>query len=147
MSDTDRSDHHRKLEAMYHDTNVNEHVPAELTVGDGTAEIEIPVSEEYYHALGAVHGALYFKALDDAAFFAANSVVEDVFVFTTDFTLSLERPVSEGSITAEGELLNDNPRQLVAGAMACDDEGAELARGTGTFRKSEVELTADIGYE
>jgi len=33
-----------------------------------------------------------------------------------------------------------NPRQLIAGVVAYDDEGAELARGTGTFRKSEVEL-------
>lgn len=140
-------EHYRKLERMYHSTNVNQHVPAELTVREGSAELEIPIEEEYYHALGAVHGSLYFKALDDAAFFAANSLVEDVFVLTTDFTLYLERPVSEGAIHAEGEVLNDNPSQLIAGAVVYDDEGNELARGTGTFRKSDVELTAEIGYE
>ncbi|AQL44515.1 thioesterase [Halorientalis sp. IM1011] len=131
---------------MYHDTNVNDHVPAELTVREGEATLELPVGEEYHHALGGVHGSLYFKALDDAAFFAANSLVEDVFVLTTDFDLYLERPVSEGTITAEGEVFNDNPSQLIAGAVATDDDGNELARGTGTFRKSDEELTEDIGY-
>jgi uncharacterized protein (TIGR00369 family) len=133
---------------MYHGTNVNsEHVPADLTVREAGATVEIPITDEYYHALDAVHGSLYFKALDDAAFFAANSLVEDVFVLTTDFNIYLERPVSDGAITAEGEVLNDNPNQLIAGAVAYDDDGNELARGTGTFRRSDVELTADIGYE
>jgi uncharacterized protein (TIGR00369 family) len=141
------TDHFRKLEAMYHGSNVNDHVPGELTIREAGATLEIPVTEEYYHALDAVHGSLYFKALDDAAFFAANSLVEDVFVLTTDFSLYLERPVSEGTITAEGEVLNDNPNQLIAGAVAYDDDGTELARGTGTFRRSDVELTAEIGYE
>lgn len=140
-------DHYRKLEAMYHQTNVNDHVPADLTVREGEAELEIPISEDYYHALDAVHGSVYFKALDDAAFFAANSVVADVFVLTTDFDVYLERPVSEGTIHATGELHNDNPNQLIASAVATDDDGNELARGTGTFRKSDVELTPEIGYE
>jgi uncharacterized protein (TIGR00369 family) len=140
------SDHYRKLEAMYHGAKVNDHVPGELSIREGEATLEIPVDEEYHHALGAVHGSLYFKALDDAAFFAANSLVEDVFVLTTDFNLYLERPVSTGAIHAEGQVLNDNPSQLIAGAVATDDAGNELARGTGTFRKSDVELTEDIGY-
>jgi uncharacterized protein (TIGR00369 family) len=140
------SDHYRKLEAMYHSSNVNDHVPGELTVQAGEATLEIPVDEEYYHALGAVHGSLYFKALDDAAFFAANSLVEDVFVLTTNFNLYLERPVSEGTITADGRVVNDNRSQLIAGAVATDDAGNELARGTGTFRRSDAELTEDIGY-
>ena len=140
------SDHYRKLENMYHGSNVNDHVPAELSIREGEATLEIPVSEEYHHPLGGVHGAICFKALDDAAFFAANSLVEDVFVLTTDFNLYFERPVSDGAIHAEGQVFNDNPNQLIAGAVATDDEGNELARGTGTFRKSDVALTEDIGY-
>ncbi|WP_336001201.1 PaaI family thioesterase [Halorientalis halophila] len=144
---TANEDHYRKLEAMYHGSNVTEHVPATLSIEEGAAEVEIPVGEEYHHALGGVHGSIYFKALDDAAFFAANSLVEDVFVLTTDFNLYMERPVSSGTIRAEGEVLNDNPSQLIAGSIVRDEEGNELARGTGTFRKSDVELSAEIGYE
>lgn len=140
-------EHYRKLERMYHDSPISDTIPSELSVAEGRATVEIPIDESYHHALSAAHGVVYFKALDDAAFFAANSLVEDVFVLTTDFDLYLERPVADGSITAEGEVFNDNPNQLIAGAVARDDDGNEVARGTGTFAKSSVELTPEIGYE
>jgi len=139
--------HYRKLERMYHDSPVGETIETHLTVRERAATVEVPLKERYHHALSGVHGAVYFKALDDAAFFAANSVVEDVFVLTTDFNLYFERPVSAGTIRAEGELVNENPEQLIAESVAYDDDGNELARGSGTFRKSDVELTPDIGYE
>jgi len=139
--------HFRKLERMYRGAPVNQRFDPALRVGEGEATLELAVDESYFHPLNAVHGMVYFKALDDAAFFAANSLVEDVFVLTTDFNTYLERPISEGTIHAEGEVLNDNPSQLIAGAVAYDDDGNELARGTGTFRKSDVALSADIGYE
>ncbi|MFB6070938.1 MAG: PaaI family thioesterase [Halanaeroarchaeum sp.] len=139
--------HFRKLERMYQSAPVNSKYDPDLTVREGEATVTIPVREDYFHPLASVHGAIYFKALDDAAFFAANSLIEDVFVLTTDFDIYFERPVSEGRIRAEGEVFNDNPDQLVAGAVAYDDAGNELARGTGTFRRSEATLTPDIGYE
>ncbi|WP_246985144.1 PaaI family thioesterase [Halorientalis marina] len=140
-------EHFRKLERMYHEAPVADTIESDLTVRDGEAEIVVPVDESYHHALGGVHGALYFKALDDAAFFAANSLIEDYFVLTTDFDLYLERPVSTGEIRAVGEVFNDNPNQLLAGAVAYDGEGNEIARGTGSFHCSEKELTPEIGYE
>ncbi|MFB6164019.1 MAG: PaaI family thioesterase [Haloarculaceae archaeon] len=140
-------EHYRKLERMYHGSPISDTIPSELSVSEGRATVEIPLEESYHHALEAAHGVVYFKALDDAAFFAANSLVEDVFVLTTDFDLYLERPVSTGTVTAEGRVFNDNPSHLIAGAVATDDDGNEIARGTGTFRKSDVELTAEIGYE
>lgn len=139
--------HFRKLERMYQRAPINEDGGATLTVTEGAATLDVPISSESYHPLGAVHGAVYFKALDDAAFFAANSLVADVFVLTTNFNLHLERPVSEGAIHAEGRVVNDNPNQLIAEAIAHDDAGNELARGSGTFQKSTAELTADIGYK
>ena len=139
--------HFRKLERMYRRAPVNADEGTSLTVAEGAATLDVPISSESHHPLGAVHGAVYFKALDDAAFFAANSLVEDVFVLTTHFDIHLERPVSEGTIHAEGRVVNDNPHQLIAEAVAHDDAGNELARGSGTFQKSNAELTADIGYE
>lgn len=40
--------------------------------GDGEAEVSIEVGRELFHASGAVHGSVYFKLLDDAAFFAVH---------------------------------------------------------------------------
>ncbi len=54
------------------------------------------VGPHLHHAGGAVHGANYFKAMDDAAFFAANSLVDDVFVLTVSFNVYFLRPHHRG---------------------------------------------------
>jgi uncharacterized protein (TIGR00369 family) len=141
-------DHYRKLERMYHGSPCNDHLDIALSVTDaGEAEIRLGVDESDHHAAGGVHGSYYFKALDDATFFAANSLVEDVFVLTTDFHLQLTQPVTEGDLVAEATVVNDHPKQLIADGVLYDDEGTQLARGTGTFAKSRVELDAEMGYE
>jgi uncharacterized protein (TIGR00369 family) len=142
------TDHHRKLERMYHDhAPINDFFDPELTISEGAATLELPVSEKLYHPGDAVHGTAYFKALDDAAFFAANSLVEDVFLLTTQMNLYLTRPVSEGKMVAHGEVLHDNPSQYIAEAVLEDDEGNQLARATATFVRSNLELDAEMGYE
>ena len=141
------TDHFRKLERMYHAAPIADTIEATLTVREGEAEVVVPVDERYHHPLGGAHGALYFKALDDAAFFAANSLVEDHFLLTTDFDLYFERPVADGEIRAVGEVFNANPNQLLASAIAYDGDGNEIARGSGTFVASDVALTPEIGYE
>lgn len=73
--------------------------------------------------------------------------MEDVFILTTDFHLQLTRPVSTGEIVASAEVVNDHPKQLIADGALRDDDGDQLARGTGTFQKSGVELTPEVGYE
>ena len=141
-------DHYRKLERMYHGSPCNDDLDVDLSItGSGEAELRLSVDESDHHAGGGVHGSSYFKALDDATFFAANSLVEDVFVLTTDFHLQLTRPVSEGKLRAEATVVNDHPQQLIADGTLFDDEGNQIARGTGTFARSGVELAAEMGYE
>jgi uncharacterized protein (TIGR00369 family) len=147
VSDPD-TEHFRKLERMYHDAPCNQGFERlDLTIGDGASELVLRADESMHHAAGGVHGSYYFKLLDDAAFFAANSLVSDVFVLTTEFNLYLERPVSTGDVVARGEVVNPNPRQLLAESVIHDAEGDEIARGTGTFAKSRVELEPSVGYE
>lgn len=141
------SEHFRKLERMYHDAPIHDFFDPTLTIEDGRATLELPVSEKYHHPAGGVHGTAYFKALDDAAFFAVNSLVEDVFVLTTQFNLHLTRPISEGQMTAVGEVVHDRPSQYIAEAVLRDEDGKQLGRGTGTFQRSNIELTPEIGYE
>lgn len=93
-----------------------------------------------------MHGAVYFKALDDAAFFAANSVVKDVFVLTLTFELQLTRGIRGEVMIARGQVLQNLGNQILAESILYDDRGKEAARGSGVFVKSKVALTADIGY-
>ncbi|KAB7516521.1 hotdog fold thioesterase [Halosegnis rubeus] len=132
---------------MYLSSPTSEDYDADISISEGEATVTVPVQEKQFHAAGGVHGSVYFKLLDDAAFFAVNSLIEDVFVLTTNFNIHLTRPVSEGEIRAEGRVVNENPRQLIGEAVAYDDDGNQVARGSGTFAKSNSELRPEIGYE
>ena len=138
--------HHRRLENMMHSAPFVQLTGARVQVARGEATIEIEVRSEFFHSAGAMHGALYFLTLDNAAFFAVNSLVEDVFVLTTSFTTYLTRPVSEGTVRAEGRVVNSNRSQFIAEAVLFDGDGREIARGNGIFVRSKVPLTPAIGY-
>lgn len=139
--------HFRKLENMYQSAPTNSLYEPRLTIGEGTAEIIISVKETHFHAMGAVHGAVYFKIMDDSAFFAANSLVEDVFVLTTSFNLHLLRPVSAGEMRAVGNVVHQSRSQIIAEAVVYDSEGRQISRGSGTFVRSRVALSPEIGYK
>lgn len=137
------SDHHRKLEKMYVAAPINEWYQPVINISEGKSEISIHIKEDYYHAANAVHGSVYFKMLDDAAFFAANSVVDDVFVLTASFDTKFLRPVSKGELLAKGELLKNMGDKLEARAKLYNEEGELIATGSGWFVKSKINL-ADI---
>lgn len=138
--------HHRRLENMMHSAPFVQLIGAVVQVRSGEATIDLEVRPEFFHSAGAMHGAAYFLALDNAAFFAVNSLVEDVFVLTTSFTTYLTRPVSEGTVRAEGRVVNANRTQFIAEAVLTDGDGREIARGNGLFVRSKVPLTPAIGY-
>ena len=139
-------EHYHRLERLYHRAPINEYYRPRLTVGDGRAELVIPVRPEFFHAAGAVHGSVYFKALDDAAFFAANSLVKDVFVLTASFNLYLTRPISEGELRAAGRVVHRSLRLILAESELTDARGRAIARGSGSFMRSEIRLGPKMGY-
>ena len=112
-----------------------------------TASIDMEVSERFFHAGGALHGSVYFKMLDDAAFFAVNSLERDRFVLTTSFTLYLTGPVTSGRIRAVGHVAHRTRSQFIAEAVLTDSAGGEVARGSGVFVRSRIRLADTPGYE
>ena len=111
------------------------------------ATITLDVSEDYYHALGAIHGAVYFKMLDDAAYFAVSSVVKDNFMLTSSFNINILRPVSKGKLTAVGTVRYKSSKLYAAEAKLYNQEGKEVAFGTGNFAKSKLLLSEEVGYK
>ena len=139
--------HYRALESLYDAAPINGVFRSKLEIlEEGHSRIRFEVEESHYHAAGAAHGTTYFKMLDDAAFYAANSLVSDYFLLTTAFNLLLTRPMTAGPITAEGRWVNGRRRVLVADARLVDAEGEEVARGTGTFMRSRIPLATLPGY-
>lgn len=140
-------EHFRRLERMYASAPINDFFAPRLHIPQaGVAELHMAIRPEFHHAAHAAHGAVYFKALDDATFFAANSLVEDVFVLTVSFNLYLTRPVSEGEVIARGQVVSRSKRLYLAEGVLADARGREIARGSGAFMPSTVALSSDIGY-
>jgi uncharacterized protein (TIGR00369 family) len=140
------TDHHRKLERMYLGAPVNRIYRPRVTIGDAECEIVIEARPELHHTLGAVHGSVYFKMLDDAAFFAVASGVPDVFVLTASFHLSLLRPITTGEIRAVGRVVRASSTLSVAEATLFGPDGKEAARGIGDFTRSKIALAPEHGY-
>lgn len=139
--------HFRSLESLYAAAPINALFESQLTIpAAGVSRIAFTLDERHFHAAGAVHGTAYFKMLDDAAFYAANSLVTDRFLLTTAFNLLFTRPLGPGAVTAEGRWVSGHRRVLIAEARMIDASGEEVARGTGTFMKSRIPLAGLDGY-
>ena len=143
---TSHDDHHRRLERMYLAAPANEYFKPGIRIGDGTAEVQLTVRPDFFHAASAVHGSVYFKLLDDATFFAASSLVRDVFVLTASFNIYFLRPISSGTMTARGTIASRSARLIIGEGVLVDDAGREIARGSGTFMPSKVALDEKLGY-
>ena len=140
--------HFRALEQLYASAPINQLFRSALSLAEGgSARIDFTVEPQSFHAAGAAHGTLYFKMLDDAAFYAANSLVSDRFLLTTAFNLHFTKPMREGPAVAEGRWISGKRRVFVAEARVVDFSGEECARGTGTFLRSHIALAGLPGYQ
>ena len=140
--------HFRALEALYASAPINGLFPSRLEIpGEGRARIRFSIDERVFHAAGAAHGTIYFKMLDDAAFYAANSLVSDRFLLTTGFNVHFTKPLRGGEVVAEGRWISGRRRVFIAEAHLIDEEGDEVGRGTGTFMRSHIALSGLPGYQ
>lgn len=140
--------HYQKLERMYLHARINSiHYPStRIVIEKEKTRIDLAVNNDYHHALGGMHGSVYFKLLDDASFFAVNSIVTDFFVLTTSFNLNIIRPFTTGKVYAEGYVRFKSRDVYTAESTLYNDKGKELAFGTGNFVKSKVMLKDVDGY-
>jgi uncharacterized protein (TIGR00369 family) len=147
LTATGAAAHYRRLEGLYRSAPVNRQFESTIEItGPGRARIRFQVDEASFHAAGAAHGTVYFKMLDDAAFYAANSLVSDRFLLTTAFNLHFTRPMRAGEAIAEGRWISGRRRVMIADAHIIGPDGEEAARGTGTFLRSHISLSGLPGY-
>ena len=142
------SNHWAKLKEMYLGCPINRSMypSTQASFDDAEALISLKVDPTQFHAMGAAHGSVYFKLIDDASYFAAQAHVKDGYLLTVSMNLTFTRPVTGGRIVCQGKLVHKGRRLLVAEAEIKDSEGNLLAAGRGTFMSSGKPLTADFGY-
>ena len=138
--------HWRRLERLYRGAPVNEYFQPTIAIRDGEADIGIVVRPDFYHAANAIHGVVYFKLIDDAAFFAVASRVADVFVLTAQLTVNFAKPVTSGRLTAYGKVTSEEGRRFNAEASIVDESGVVVGSGSGVFVRSKIPLAGIRGY-
>ena len=107
-----------------------------MIIGDGICTVSMSISDSMHHTANALHGSIYFKMLDEAAFFAANSLEPEVF----NIILHYLTPVSEGVLRAEGKVVNQNRSQIISEAVVYNKQDKEIGRGSGLFVRSKIPL-------
>ena len=138
--------HYKALEAMYLSAPTNEYYQPTIKVSDESSKISIQVEPKFFHSGGALHGSVYFKLLDDSAFFAANSIELNYFVLTADFRIDLLRPCVGGRITAVGSIIRAGRQDILAESSLYDENGRLLATGRGRFSRGRTQLMSVESY-
>ena len=98
-------------------------------------------------AAGFVHGSVFHRAMNDAALLAANSIVPRDLVMSTGFNIQFSITLAEGELIARGRVIGSSEDHCLAEAVVVNSTGEELGRGTGTFVKTKIPLSSDMGYE
>ena len=55
--------------------------------------------------------------------------------------------ISDGVMKASTKVVQASRRLIIAASVVIDSEEHEIARGSGTFMRSMIKLTQDIGYK
>lgn len=142
----DEDRHYRALERMYLAAPFNRIFQPSISVSKERSVVDIEVTESLFHAAEAVHGAVYFKLMDDAAFFAASSIERDYFMLTASFKTRFTRPISSGSMRSIGSVLKIDRKHVTAKAIVYDGDGLEIGKGSGVFVRGKRPLLEVSAY-
>ncbi len=141
------AEHFRRLERMYASAPIQRfYNTTYIKIAEESIEITLQVEKKYWHAAHGMHGSVYFRLLDDAAYLAAASVERDFFLLTSTFSIDFHKPVKTGKVTAVGTVQKKLKNGYTAKAVLYNEAGEELASGSGTFVRSKKPLARALGY-
>lgn len=140
--------HFRSLEKLYYSAPINKDFfeGSKIEVKANSSVIQLKVVEKFHHAGNAMHGAVYFKLMDDAAYFASASVEEDFFILTKSYQIDFLRPVESGTIKASGKVVSKDATETVAISELFNEQGKLVGRGKGVFVNGLIRLNSYTGF-
>ena len=141
------TEHFAKLKNMYAAAPINElYEQPQMVLLPGECELTWKVEPAFFHAGNSLHGSVYFKLLDDAAYFAAQTEELDYFLLTRDFNIRFRKPVTGGILTAKGQMVGENRHHIEAQATLYDAQGEIVGTGKGNFARSTTPLSEVEDY-
>ena len=142
----DKEIHYRKLENAYLLARINKFFNPTIKVSEAKAEIIVPIKKKFFHYSAATHGCVYFKSLDDAAYFAVQSLNFDNIIYTSSFNIFITKPIISGEMRAVGTVSNQTRNQYLAEAVLYNSKNQEIGRGLGSYIKSKRTVSEIEGY-
>lgn len=135
--------HFRRLENLYLCGAINRDIfpGVQISVKENTSRIWHEPDHRFCHAAGTLHGTVYFKLLDDSAFFAASSAEPEFFLYTVTFQIQLIRPLKPGIIEAIGSIIKSGKQLIIAESKLYDERKRLAAIGSGSFMRSNILLS------
>ena len=122
---------------MYRLAPIHEHYPGiKILVEDRYAEVTLDVDRRYFHAGESSHGAIYFKLLDDACYFACQSIETQNFLVTTNLNVNLLRPIFKEKIIAKGKVDFISANLFTASAELFNEKGKLCGTAQASFMRS-----------
>lgn len=141
-----RERHFAALRRLYRQALINNVFRPNVQIAERLSIIEIDLHDGLHHTGHAVHSAVLYKLLEDAACLAAGSIEPEFHVRAARFSMEMVRLVAEGRIHAVGRVAEGEGTNLVAEAVLFDAEGCEIGRGCGLVVRTRIPLRELEGY-
>ncbi|MGQ0653620.1 MAG: PaaI family thioesterase [Betaproteobacteria bacterium] len=104
-------------------------------LGEGSAELSLPIEPHLANSLGTVHGGVIMSLLDVALCTAARTLhPHSTGVVTIDMSTAFIGGGSGGRLRAEARVLRDTKTITFVEAEAKNEDGSLVARAMGTVR-------------
>lgn len=139
--------HLKKLENLFLSANIQQLFPGiQIEILADATNISWSVTPSHFHGGNALHGASYFKLLDDAAYFAAAAQHTTNFLVTATYTIKFLKPIQSGLITAKGMVTQSGSKRYSSESRLFNEQGELLAEGFGIFVPTTTPWTSLSGY-
>ncbi len=115
-----------------------------MSLSTKKCEISLPLGPTNFQTRMAAHGSVYFKLLDDAAYLACQTEIEDYFIVTTHFNINVLRPLTKGIVKTEGGVDFMSLNLFIASSSFYDEKGRLCATLSCQSIKSKIHLTSLI---
>jgi acyl-coenzyme A thioesterase PaaI-like protein len=139
--------HIEKLENMYLATAGGNGCNPGIKITEGSAEILTAIGKKRDDKEGEIDSSFLFKAMTEASLYAVNSMIADTLLKMVNFNTYLIRTVQKGELITKGRFVGTCGDQFLAEAVITDADGNEIARGNGSFMKSDIPLSSVSEYK
>lgn len=143
-----KNEHFDRLIRLFQSAPINKGIfkNSSIDLAEGKAEYLFKVDQSFFHGANALHGAIYFKLLDDAAYFAAATLITDHFLVTKSYEVHFVRPVHLELLIAKGQVIEKDEHEIKAASEIFNEQGKLVAKGEGVFVRSKKFLSELEGY-